>query len=1489
MANVGSGGMGRVGSMARWAIVFLAIASTYSPSPSPGQGEFRAVARASTKVYFDTSHKADADLRSADNHAKAGDYAEAVEIYQRVIQQFGDKVVDVPVEPKAVADEEDSRLSVNARRECQRRIAALPPEARALYRARVDAQAERWFRQGREGRDRVILRRIVDQAFCSSWGDDALELLGDLAFQEGQFAESIAAYTQLVPDRPVGGLGLIHPDPSVDLVRVAAKKLLCRVAIGEHPPGPAEIEAFVAAHPDAAGPFAGRRGPLVRDLVDAIRDDRLAPSTQVDARWPTFAGSPARTKVAPGPIDVGSLQWRAELEAIAPSRPGMGGRRGMGMGMAPASPAPPERLLAYHPIVVGDQVIVDNERQITAYNLNSRPGDQPPSTIGPVEVAWKTPDLMGAPMAGRGSAGLARFTLTAFGDRIFARMGQPPSSVPSRMGMMTGGNASSAIVAIDRSAREGKLLWKREASEIALPKRQAGGGVGSRNAVFEGSPVADARSVYVAVTDRIEMTATYVACLDSETGATRWIRYICEANSNVDPFLGGGFEISHRLLTLDGPTLYYQTNLGAVASLEAETGGVRWLATYPWQGRNGMGQGRERDLNPAIVHDGLVIVAPDDAPAIYAFDAATGRLVWKTEPIPDEVKLTHLLGVAKGNLIATGDRVLWFDAKTGRLVHAWPDNAQAVQGFGRGILAGDRIYWPTKTEIHVLDQSSGLKADAPIKLQETYQCEGGNLAVGDGYLIVAQANALVVFCQNSRLIDRYRDEIAKAPDQPSNYYRLAQAAEAIGRDDVALTSLDAALPRARASETIDGVPMTKAIRDHQRQLLMKLGQKAKAAKDWAEAGRRFAAAAEAARSDRDKLAARLELADVQFARGEPKASVATLQALLADERMRALNVDAADGHRSVRADRLIAERLAGLLRDKGRDLYAEFDRAASDLLTRGKAEKDPRLLEDVGRSYPVARVVPGAWLALGELYEELERPGDAARAYKRLLTGAPDDSTRARALWGLARAYEAQKLWVSARDAYIQAKKRFGEERIDGLGGLRPIGALVVERLGREPFDRMAGDRTEPSVPVPLRRRWDRRWSEAARPLGAEGVLPSAESARVFLAQGREIRPVDPASGKSAWSCDLEGEPVWVGYLADRIIAATRTRLVALSLDKGAVEWQYDLGIGGPGRVAANPFAREPAAEEGRDAASATLQDFRIVGNRIFCLKGDQSLMAFDGDSGQLDWSYTPTAGRINAHLLVGPRRIVLQVRKPNAVLVLETASGRRRAEFPQAEQEEWPRDPLPIDDDHVALVVNRTKVALFDTTKGADAWVFEETKDSPSLGPPRLFGDAERLLVLHNGHDLIRLDLATGAKTWDGWKLLGTEDLSDRPEALALAADRVFVANGPTLAAIALADGAMLWKRPLNGPASGWDVALTERSVAVYPGSAKLKEEALGLLPLVFHRREDGEPIQRLLIQAPVTDLTVRFSPRGALIATQGGLWALGDRQVMDGSRTPR
>lgn len=1452
--------------------------------------------RTATKFYPDFSDTADALLRNASSHVRDGQWAEAVEIYQKVIQQYGDKVAKLPKDDEASDPTGESVLYVDLRQFCQRRLASLPAPARAIYRGRVDAQAERWYRQGSADRDRSLLRRIVEQAFCSSWGDDALELLGDLAFEDGRFEEALGSYRQLVPDHPEGHSALVHPDPSVDLARVAAKKFLCRAAMGEPPPNRAMLDAFAQAYPNAAGALAGRTGPYRDTLTQALASDRLAPPSQPDGRWPTFAGSPMRTKVVPGNVDVGSMQWRVALPPCQDPtrRTEIGFPRRMG--------TPPkvsdERLLCYHPIILGDQVIVATENKLLAYNLNDRPEGTAGDAQGAVKPVWEAPpenQEKTEAIATSPALPVPRYTLTAYGDRIYARLG--PANPPFfMMPPRAIGPSQSRILAVDRST-EGKVLWQKMAGDVTIPRRPADG---LNRTGFEGTPVADARSVYVAMTDRREQTATYVTCLDSETGKTRWVRYLGAASTDADNPMGfgmgfggvGGFatlssDFSHRLLTLDGPTLYYQTNLGAVVALDAETGSIRWVATYARQDRSEGGARHSRDLNPAIVHNGLVFVAPDDAASIYAFDAASGRLVWKTEPIPAEVKLAHVLGVAGDRLVATGDRVLLFDVKTGKPAGQWPDSGHAFEGFGRGLLAGDRIYWPTRGEIHILDQKTGLVADRPIKLQDAYQTTGGNLAVGDGYLIVAQAEALIVFCQNSRLIQRYREEIAQNPEHASSFFRLAQAAEATGRDDLALESLAMTLAKVRPSETIDGVPLADAARDHQYRLLMRLGNKARSAQDWKVAAGRYEAAAAAARIDRDRLAARLLLAEVALEEGTPRSSVVILQELLGDQRVRRLNVAADDGHRTIRADLLIGDRLSTILRKHGRTLYRDFDLEAWRLLEKGQNEQSPRLLEEVGRSYPVAEAVPDALLALGRLCDGLKRPADAAHAYKRLLVAATSDGQRARALLGLARAYEEQRLWVLARDTYHEALARFANMRIDELGPDARLASLVSERLSREPFIRMNADRAEAGLPVPLVRRWGRVLPETLRPLAAAGIPPSARAGRIFLVQGTTLIAIDPSSGATRWSAELGGSPIWVGYMTDKIVAATESRLTALSLEKGACQWQYEPSGPHHGRAALNPFARADHDANAAAADSGPFHGFQIVGNRLFCLRGERELLAVDGDSGLIDWSFTPGAGSLNPLLSIGPRRIVLEVLKPSEVLVLETATGRRHAGFPHKDDEGWVRAPLPIDDDHVVLVRDPRTVALFDLRAGVNSWEFCESRNLPKNGSPRLLGNAERLLVIHDGTELIRLDAATGTKLWG--RPLGAEDLSKRPEAAVLDGERIYWASDRSLSAASLADGSLAWSKHLTGPDAGWSLALTERCVLAFPTYAIPPSSDGETLPLVFRRRDTGALVQRLIFPVAVADVTVQLAPRGALVATREGFWAVGERKVVDPAGSPQ
>jgi outer membrane protein assembly factor BamB/tetratricopeptide (TPR) repeat protein len=1050
----------------------------------------------------------------------------------------------------------------------------------------------------------------------------------------------------------------------------------------------------------------------------------------------------------------------------------------------------------------------------------------------------------------------------------------------------SGGGSTSTIVALDGTA-QGKLLWMQRASDLVLPNRPADRV--NRSVSFEGTPVADSHQVYVAVTDRREQTATYVVCFDAESGVRRWVRYLGAASTEMDNVMamgGMGFgappagDYGHRLLSLAGPHLFYQTNLGALVALEAETGVVRWVASYP-RLDNGRTGGGDRDLNPAISHEGLVIIGPSDAAAIYAFDADSGRLVWKTDPIAEEVKLAHLLGVAKGRLVATGDRVLLFDVKTGKLAATWPDSSKS-EGYGRGLLAGDRIYWPTRDRIEVLDQGTGLRAEPPIKLMELYQTTGGNLVAGDGYLIVAQPDALVVFCQNSRLIERYRDEIAHGPQRASTHYRLARAAEAIGRDELALESYEEAIRLARPEETIDDESLSETARGHQFRLLLRLALAARGQQKLDRAASALEIAARIARSDGDRLHARLLSSEVELQAERPDRAIEILEQVLTDEKLRSLTVSSEDGHRDIRADLLIADRLGGILRQRGRKLYATYDRRADELFNRGRRDGDPRTLEELSRSYPVAEVVPEALLVSGQIHEAAGHPGQAAAALKRLLLlPAVPEETRATALWRLARLYQSQGYLLSARDAYLQILARYPRVRLPELGSEIPLGDRILAELAGGPLAAIASDRPRPEVPLPLVRRWQYQAqnNRSVRVLGASGMPPSLKSSRAYLVEGTSFSPLDPENKTRLWSADLGSQASWAGYLSDKVVAATAQRLVALNPSTGTEEWRFDQGPARRVGRGADPFARGGVADAGEGPHNG-LHDFHLVGGRVFCLRGQEELLAIDGETGAIDWSFLSRGGVIDPQLWIGTQRAVLQVQNPNRLVVLETETGRQVSRALLSEGESLERHPVPIDEDHVLVVPDRRTVKKFDLASGQFVWDYRESAELPVNGPPRVLMDAERLLVLHDGRLLLRLDPQSGAKRWS--TVLGIEDLSERPEAIACDLHRLYCASQQTLRAMSMDDGTPLWSCHLTGPENArWSVLLSGRCVLAYPCLSNSSEEEIEIMPVVIRRQDNGALLQRFVFPATNGEVNLRLDARGVLVATARSLWALSRRDA--------
>lgn len=652
-------------------------------------------------------------LDRVDAYLVDGKWNEAVDTIRQVMENSGDKLL--PVAP---------RRYVNARMACQLKIAGLPPEALERYRSLVDPIAGQWYEAWQTSGERAWLEKIVSEAFASSWGDDALLALGEIAFEAGQYAVARACWLRILPFQPPAGqprTWLAFPDSQLDLASVRARLVLLTILEGDTEAATLELAEFAKLHPGAAGHLGGKTGDLAETLRTILRESQEWPDLPEPADWLTFGGSPKRHRDALRPV-AGPVAWEQPLwppDRSAPSLSFLG----------PVRPAVAENAaapLSYHPVSLGGLVFVSNGSEILA--LDARSGKP---AWGEGGAAIFRDRLEGAdekqpPLAT--AIGTPRHTLTVADGRLYARMGSQVTSHPQGPGS-TGGRGY--LVCLDLKS-QGRLLWKT-ASEDQW--------------AFEGAPLVRGDDVFVAMRRNDIRPQAHVACFDARTGLLRWRRFLCAAETPSRAILP---EITSGLLTLDGDSLYYGTNLGAVAALAASDGQIRWLATYPRALRGDLQKLAShwaRDLAPCLADRGALYIAPADSPYLYAFAAADGQLLWKTAERLDDV--VHLLGVSNDCLIASGKKIYWIEKSgpsAGRLRTHWPSGHEQI-GFGRGLVTKNQVWWPAREDIFVFDRASGQMV-RQIALSPR-GAGGGNLLVAGGRLLIAASDRLVALADQS--------------------------------------------------------------------------------------------------------------------------------------------------------------------------------------------------------------------------------------------------------------------------------------------------------------------------------------------------------------------------------------------------------------------------------------------------------------------------------------------------------------------------------------------------------------------------------------------------------------------------------------------------------------------------------------------------------------------------------------------------------------------
>jgi len=645
------------------------------------------------------------DMQRVKDYLADRQWGEAVETLRKMIEHSDGKLYRI-----------SRRRYVRLRDYCHLQLASMPGEALQLYRSQVDSAARQWYEQGVAGRDGRLLGTVVEQAFASSWGDDALLALGEMALESGDYTAARWHWERIIPHTNAPATWPGYPDTDLDVPSVLARLVLVSILEGSTTRAREELSAFAQDYPDARGRLGGREVNYVEALGALLAESAAWPREKGSPDWPTFAGCPARNKIAPEMIEVASVAWRVPLR-----KPGSGA----------AAP------LSFHPVSVGDLVLVNTQREILV--LEAATGKPAWNETAAYRAAFE--GTAGAPFHPPNVLGIPQSTMTVHRGKLYARMG---TSVTSRPQEEEQDFRPGYLVGLDLATQGGVIWWPPLMPEPGW--------------AFEGSPLADQSHVYVAMRRSDVRPQAQVACFDARTGRHRWRTFVCSAET---PARGVFYESTHNLLTLEGETLYYNTNLGAVAALSASDGRLKWINVYPRETRgrlSDLAPHWRRDLNPCLYDRGTLIVAPADCPHIFALDAVTGGELWRTGSEVEDV--IHLLGTTDEHLIAGGDKLYWIAISgpdRGRVKHYWPDGHEKL-GYGRGVLAGDCILWPTRQKIYVFDQKTARlkRAIDLVPLGIT----GGNLLVANGRLLIATGTELIALGRHGSQPDVSSEELS---------------------------------------------------------------------------------------------------------------------------------------------------------------------------------------------------------------------------------------------------------------------------------------------------------------------------------------------------------------------------------------------------------------------------------------------------------------------------------------------------------------------------------------------------------------------------------------------------------------------------------------------------------------------------------------------------------------------------------------------------------
>lgn len=542
-----------------------------------------------------------------------GQFREALKIYQQVIDKY----------PTVLYRVAASGVFVPASQYCQRRILGFPAEDLAFYRTLYDPRAKEAFEQAKRQYSLLGLSDIVTQMLATTYGGPALVELGNAALDAGYYLAALE-YFSTVRD--------FFPDKQLHSPELSLKIAYCEKMLGAGTASP---------------PAGDRRDHAPRDESHhAERDAYDGRSSLTPQQLASFELAVAQSKASPAPFH---SQFASEPHTTSDDYTLLPPTTDPLATQPPTweQPLPGSRhdyFVYTQPTVAGDSIVYRHKNLVYCRSvLNGEP-------------RWSFE------VGGRAS-------WQNWSERIY-----PQDDVLVQDGLVftTVSKSGPSLVALDLVT--GQLRWAYGPMAAANEEEA--------RMRFEAAPASGPRTVFAGyVLDNIEGethtdTEYGLIAFDSKTGRINWRASLCRLTPGK--FSGGYAETRrNRIRSFTSPplyhegTIYYNTNAGAVAALDALSGQVKWLMRYPYypevhDATRVFGRGGDlvqytriyfRPHQPMfwynhrpLMVDERLIVGAVDTPMLMSLDRRTGRVQWITTKANNAS--AYLLGLTRQGLLA---------------------------------------------------------------------------------------------------------------------------------------------------------------------------------------------------------------------------------------------------------------------------------------------------------------------------------------------------------------------------------------------------------------------------------------------------------------------------------------------------------------------------------------------------------------------------------------------------------------------------------------------------------------------------------------------------------------------------------------------------------------------------------------------------------------------------------------------------------------------